>query len=130
MTEKRDSRFFRALLLGGMECKAISLRELCRRSRTDPSLLSKIISGKRNPPLDDAAIENIASALDLNPAELHVAAGRLPESWRELAENRELFEQVDALVCGTRPAAAPTAKKPEQSAPRPAAKRHLPDELL
>ncbi|MDD2772409.1 MAG: helix-turn-helix transcriptional regulator [Elusimicrobiales bacterium] len=122
---------FRDLVRGGMERKGFSLRELCRRSSLDPSLMSKVFAGKRNPPLDDAAIEGIADALELDCAALFVSVGRLPDAWRGLAQDGELFKKVDDLVCGRlRPAPRVKAASRSAAGTSKPPRRQLPDELL
>lgn len=89
---------FAALVKSRITGKKISLRELCRRSGMDPSLLSKALAGKRNPPSDDNTLARLARALDVSPAELFVSAGKIPRQWRRILGNRELFENVRLVM--------------------------------
>lgn len=110
---------FARLLSDALARRGLGLRELCRRAQLDPSLISKVLAGKRGPPWDEDGLRRLAEALELDPALLAVAAGRLPAGWEPLASDPELLRRVSALVCGSgspRPRAAPPA------APRPAAR--------
>lgn len=132
MNNSVDTRFAE-LVLGRMKAKTLSLRALCRLAGVDPSLMSKILAGKRNPPEDDAVLHALALALDLDPVALSVSVGRIPPEWRAIRSDRSLFEAVRGLVEG-----APTARPP---APRHASaapvaletvqqQAQLPEELL
>lgn len=90
---------FSKLVRSRLAEKKISLRELCRRSGMDPSFLSKVLAGKRNPPSEDD-LARLAGALDVSPAELFVSAGRLPREWGRLQIDRNLFENVRAALEG------------------------------
>ena len=89
---------FAALVKSRLTEKKISLRELCRRSDMDPSLLSKTLVGKRNPPSDDGTLTRLARALDISPAEMFVSAGKIPREWRRIQSDRELFENVRRVM--------------------------------
>lgn len=122
---------FARLVSDALARRGLGLRELCRRARLDPSLISKVLAGKRSPPWDEDGLRRLAQALELDVAALSVAAGRLPAEWEPLARDPELLRRVHALVAGTplrrAPAAAPPAAKPVHlPAPRPA----LSEELL
>lgn len=84
----------------GMKRKGFTLRELCRRAGVDPSLLSKVFSGKRNPPLQDSALLKICEELELSSAEVFVSAGRLPPGWRQAFSNRAVFERAVSVIEG------------------------------
>jgi len=133
MTNGVDKRFAE-LVLGRMKEKNLSLRALCRLAGMDPSLMSKILAGKRNPPEDDAVLRALALALELDPIALSVSVGRIPPEWRAICTDRVLFDAVRGLVEGVpvprRPAAPRHAPAPEpqvQLQPRPA---QMPEELL
>lgn len=55
----------------------LSLRQIATSADMDPSFLSRIVAGERNPPSDEI-IERLAGALELPPTELLLEAGRLP----------------------------------------------------
>jgi transcriptional regulator with XRE-family HTH domain len=105
----------------GMRQSGISLREMCRRTGTDPSLMSKVLSGKRNPPLDDETIAKMSEALELDPACLFVALGKLPPAWRRICRDHSLFEKADTVITGANHAAA---------AQPGTGQRDIPEELL
>ena len=123
---------FARLVSDALARRGLGLRELCRRAKLDPSLISKVLAGKRSPPWDEGGLRRLAEALELDAAELAVAAGRLPAEWEPLTRDPELLRRVHALVSGTparraAPAARPSPAKPVYlPAPRPA----LSDELL
>ena len=56
----------------------LSLRQIAEIVEMDPSFLSRIVAGTRNPP-NDELIEHLAKALQMPPEELLVEAGRIPE---------------------------------------------------
>lgn len=125
---------FARLVSDALARRGLGLREACRRARLDPSLISKVLAGKRSPPWDEDGLRRLAEVLELDAARLSVAAGRLPAEWASLARDPELLGRVHALVSGAparRPASAPaparSAAKPAHfPAPRPA----LSEELL
>lgn len=89
-----------------MARRGLGLRELSRRARLDPSFLSKVLTGKRNPPNAEDVLRRLAAALETDAAQLVVAAGRIPSEWRALTTNPELFRRVDALAARPRPTAS------------------------
>lgn len=74
---------FAKLIQEGMGRKGISLRELCRGVPLDPSFFSKVLSGKRSPPGEEAVLRRLASLLELDPARVIVSAGRIPSDWQQ-----------------------------------------------
>lgn len=131
---------FCSLINDGLKRESMSLRELCRRSRMDPSLLSKMLAGKRNPPQDDATLSALARALNEPEDGVFLSVGRLPSAWARLAVDRELCGRVGELVAGS---AGRSARRSQSSArgfqdPRAEARRvvslaphsSMPDELL
>jgi transcriptional regulator with XRE-family HTH domain len=56
----------------------LSQRQVAQRAEIDPSFLTRIISGERNPPSDDV-IERIARALEMPTLDLFLEAGRIPK---------------------------------------------------
>ncbi len=97
----------------GMTRSGLSLRELCRRAEIDPSLLSKVLTGKRPPPGEERVLRRLAEVLSLPPEELVVSAGYIPSEWRGLNDSPELLRTVSAVITSGRK--APLAVK----APRP-----------
>ncbi|UPT74450.1 MAG: helix-turn-helix domain-containing protein [Elusimicrobiota bacterium] len=114
---------FARLVTEAMARRGLGLRELCRRARLDPSFLSKVLAGKRNPPAEDEVLRRIADALEADAVALFVAAGRVPDEWRALAGDPELLRRV-SLLAGHSPArrvpAAAAAPAPRAAAVRPA----------
>ena len=107
----------------GMRRRGLTLRGLCRLAELDPSFFSKVLSGKRSPPSDEATLRRIAAALEMDAAELIVSAGRIPSDWRALWDDPELFREVHALAAGAgrRAARLPAAARvPEPEAAAPA----------
>ena len=99
----------------GMSRRGLTLRRFCRAVELDASFFSKVLSGKRSPPADEAVLRRIARVLELDEAELIVAAGRIPSEWRALWGDPGLFRDVHDLATGSAPAARPAAK-PAQAA--------------
>lgn len=81
-----------------MTRRGLGLRELCRRADLDPSFLSKVLAGKRNPPAEEDVLRRIAAVLETDPVEMLVAAGRIPAEWKLLTDNPELLRRVDAMM--------------------------------
>lgn len=73
------NKYFNRRVKKGLKESGISMRELARKSGLDVSFLSKILSGKRNPPSKEEDIRKIAKALDIKPEILIFAAGKIPE---------------------------------------------------
>lgn len=96
---------FARLVGEAMASRALGLRELCRRADLDPSFLSKVLAGKRNPPWEEEPLRRLADALGLDPVELIVAAGRIPSEWGAVRSDGALFRAVHAVATGRRPAA-------------------------
>jgi transcriptional regulator with XRE-family HTH domain len=112
-----------------MTRRGLGLRELCRRAGVDPSLLSKMLSGKRPPPSDQETLARLARALELDVVELVVAAGVLPAQWDALRRDPSLLRAVHRLASGAAAPAAPAAPNAPRS--RPVEKpRGLSEELL
>ncbi|MBI5246641.1 MAG: helix-turn-helix transcriptional regulator [Elusimicrobia bacterium] len=89
---------FSRIVSEAMKLKGLGLRELCRQAKLDPSFLSKVLMGKRNPPSDEETLRRIAEILETDAVGLLVAAGRIPSEWRSLTTNSELLRRVDALA--------------------------------
>lgn len=136
---------FSRLVSEAMTRRGLGLRELCRRAALDPSFFSKVLAGKRNPPSEEEPLRRVAEALELDPVEVIVSAGRIPEDWRALRSDAELVRAVSDIARGRRPAARraepapapapshrPAAPRPVKPAPIPVMPPHrgLSEELL
>lgn len=109
-----------------MRDKGMSLRELCRRAGIDPSFLSKVFSGKRNPPCEQAMLEKLAEALDMSEEEIFVSAGKIPPKWSRIQSDKTLREKVKRLIeDGTESGGAASAVNLP-----PKSRHELEDELL
>ncbi len=91
------SKHFNSEVKKGLTDIGMSMRELARKSGLDISFLSKILSGKRNPPSKEKDIRNIASALGIKEEKLIFAAGRIP---RKLIPAFKDPEIIDLLLSG------------------------------
>jgi transcriptional regulator with XRE-family HTH domain len=98
-----------------MALRGLGLRELCRRADLDPSFVSKVLAGKRNPPSEEAPLRRVAEALELDPIEVIVSAGLIPTDWKALWSDAELVRAVHSVA--TRGGREPV--RPERSAPAP-----------
>lgn len=116
---------FSRLVADAMARRGLGLRELCRQAKLDPSFLSKVLAGKRNPPAEEDVLRRMAAVLETGAVELFVAAGRIPSEWKDLTTDSELLRRVDAIATSgsTRRSAAP-AWKP--SSPRPSSSAAIP----
>lgn len=94
---------FSRLVADAMARRGLGLRELCRQARLDPSFLSKVLAGKRNPPAEEEVLRRIAAALETDAVELFVAAGRIPSEWKSLTTNSELLRRVNAMASSGHP---------------------------
>ena len=56
----------------------LSLRQIAEKVEMDPSFLSRIVAGTRNPPSDEK-IDRLAHVLEIPSEELLLEAGRLPQ---------------------------------------------------
>ncbi len=92
---------FSRIVVEAMKLRGLGLRELCRQAKLDPSFLSKVLMGKRNPPSEEETLRRIAAILDTDAVELLVAAGRIPSEWRSPPTNSELLRRVNALASST-----------------------------
>jgi transcriptional regulator with XRE-family HTH domain len=108
---------FSRLVSDAMARRGLGLRELCRRAELDPSFFSKVLAGKRSPPSEEEPLRRVARALELDPVEVIVAAGRIPTDWGALWSDSELVRAVHAVATGRR--SAPRRAAPAPHAPRP-----------
>jgi transcriptional regulator with XRE-family HTH domain len=111
---------FSRLVTAAMLRRGLGLRELCRRAEVDPSFFSKVLAGKRSPPSDEGPLRRLALALELDPVELIVSAGRIPTDWGALWSDSELVRAVHTVATGRRPAprrveTAPPAARPPRT---------------
>ena len=116
---------FSRLVSEAMARRGLGLRELCRQARLDPSFLSKVLAGKRNPPAEDEVLRRLAAALDADPVELMVAAGRIPAEWKALTTNPDLLRRVNAMANSSLPRRPPSLPVHSFSVPK-----HFAEELL
>lgn len=100
-----------------MRERGVTLRALCREVGLDASFFSKVLAGKRSPPVEEEVVRRIASSLALDPAELVVAAGRIPSEWRGVWADPSLFAKMHTLASGKTVLALP--KREPASAPAP-----------
>lgn len=127
---------FSRLVTDAMARRGLGLRELCRQAGLDPSFLSKVLAGKRNPPAEEEVLRRMAAALETDAVELFVAAGRIPSEWKNLTTNTELLRRVDAMMHSGRPRKPDplpfkSVPSPRSSAPLPfASSKPLDEELL
>ena len=89
---------FSRIVVDAMKLRGLGLRELCRQAKLDPSFLSKVLAGKRNPPAEEDVLRRIAAVLETDAIALFVAAGRIPSEWNNLTTNAELLRRVNALA--------------------------------
>lgn len=130
-----DTLPFSRLVSGAMERRGLGLRELCRRAKLDPSFLSKVLAGKRNPPSEEDVLRRIAGVLETDAVELFVAAGRIPSEWRNLSSNKELLRRVDALASSAvhrapQPPPFKSVPSPKSSTPAAYTRKPFNEELL
>lgn len=125
---------FSRLVAEAMARRGLGLRELCRQAKLDPSFLSKVLAGKRNPPAAEDVLRRMAAALDADAVELLVAAGRIPSEWKSLTTDAELLRRVDAMAssgASRRPVlSALKAPSPKSSTPLPYSSKPFNEELL
>lgn len=86
-------RFYQLIKIS-LKDRGMSLRELARRSNLDVSFLSKILSGKRNPPSSEKDIRRMAKVLGITPESLIFAAGRIPLSYQEYFSDKKFIDSI------------------------------------
>lgn len=117
---------FARLVSDAIARRGLGLRELCRRAKLDPSLISKVLAGKRSPPWDEDGLRRLAEVLELDAAQLAVAAGRLPAEWEPLRRDPELLRRVTDIVTGASPRRPASPRPSSPVLARAAAPVHLP----
>lgn len=112
---------FAARVEAGMLERGLTLRGLCREIGLDPSFFSKVLTGKRSPPSEEAVLRRIAQVLGLDPVELMVSAGRIPSEWSALCDDPELLREIQGRVGGTvfAPQPAPEQRPVFRLPPKP-----------
>ena len=89
---------FGKVIKDGLKRNHVSLRSLSRQVGLDPSFLSKVLAGKRNPPAEERSLVRIARYLNCDADKLVLSAGRIPKKY-QTARNRqkllELFRQLN-----------------------------------
>jgi transcriptional regulator with XRE-family HTH domain len=88
-----------------------SLRKLCREAGIDASFLSKVLKNKRNPPSDERILQKMAVSLGVNPIELIIYTGKIPEKYYDFFCSEGFIERLNT---GGKPAVnkhAATEKK-------------------
>ena len=106
--------------------RGLTLRALCRAADLDPSFFSKVLTGKRSPPWDEAVLRRLAEVLELDSIELIILAGRLPSEWRVLWENPRLLSQARSLLSRWES----PGSQPVLSEPRVLKRQEISEELL
>lgn len=93
------NNYFGKVIKAGLKRNNVSLRCLSRRVGLDPSFLSKVLAGKRNPPTEERSLVKIARYLNCDADTLVLSAGRIPKKY-QTARNRqkflELFRQLNS----------------------------------
>lgn len=123
---------FSRLVTEAMDRRGLGLRELCRLVDLDPSFFSKVLTGKRSPPADEAVLKRLAGALETDPVELVVSAGRIPSEWADSLSDPSALRRVSALLGSAyRPAPkhVPTPAAPRAAIQKPVSK-NFSEELL
>jgi len=123
---------FSRIVIEAMKLRGLGLRELCRQAKLDPSFLSKVLRGERNPPAEEETLRRIAEILETDAVELLVAAGRIPSEWRSLTTNSELLRRVNAMASSAAPRVYQPAPSKSVSAHAPSSYTRKPfnEELL
>ncbi len=109
-----------------LEKKGWSMRRAAREAGLDSSFLSKVLSGKRNPPSDERVIIRLAQKLDIDPDSLVIYAGRIP------ARYQKDLEKPGAIRLLSRARAIPSVEAPAERVKKikKVVKEEMPDELL
>lgn len=106
--------------------KGWSMRKAAREAGLDSSFLSKVLSGKRNPPSDEKVIVRLAQKLDIEPDSLIIYAGRIPAKYQKDLEK----PGVIGLLSRTHALSEVEASVPRLKKVKKAPQKEMPDELL
>jgi transcriptional regulator with XRE-family HTH domain len=92
------NNYFGKLVKDSLRARNISLRQLSRNVGLDPSFLSKVLAGKRNPPSEERSLVKIAHCLECDADTLVLSAGRIPRKYQTSRNRRKflnLFKQLN-----------------------------------
>jgi len=78
--------------------KNFTLKKVSSYAGIDISYLSKILSGKRNPPYDDVVIIKMAEILDIDEDELLFSAGKIPQKFQKNFSNKDFLNNIYNLI--------------------------------
>lgn len=78
--------------------KGLTLKEVAKYSGIDVSYLSRILTGKRNPPYDENVIRKIAKILGIDEDELVFSAGKIPKKYQQYFSSKEDIEKILSLL--------------------------------
>lgn len=106
--------------------KGWSMRRAAREAGLDSSFLSKVLSGKRNPPSDERVIVRLAQKLDVDPDSLVIYAGRIPAKYQKELEKPGALELLSGTL--TLPERERLVLRVKEA--RRVVKEEMPDELL
>jgi len=124
---------FARLLRRQLKERDISIREVCRYARIDPSYMAKVLRGERNPPDDERVLFRLSEILRVDPLRLFISVGRIPSAWQTALDDddrllrlRRLMGDVFPLPPSAGPSPAPVRKSPETPAARDVEERETP----
>lgn len=88
-----------------MQKKNLSLRQVARFVGIDPSFLSKVLLGKRNPPSNEEILKKFAELFEVEPIYLIFSAGLIPSNLQSKFENPKFIQSffVDKSELKTQP---------------------------
>lgn len=87
------NNYFGKVIKAGLKRNNVSLRCLSRGVGLDPSFLSKVLAGKRNPPTEEKSLVRIARYLNCDADIVVLSAGRIPKKY-QTARNRQKFLEL------------------------------------
>ncbi|HLD29193.1 MAG TPA: helix-turn-helix transcriptional regulator [bacterium] len=120
---------FRDILKREMKSRNLGIREFSRRVGMDPSFLSKILSGQRNPPQEEFLLKKIAEILEVDPDHLLFSCGRIPGRYLSFFSDPDNTESIRMIAEGSSPSFSEVSKtrKTQKGQTR---RQVLPDEIL